>query len=279
MRVQITYIASSGRSYDLITNGIYHKEANYHTWEWEVEGTKLQRGLRVAEFTKEPAKYETTLLFYGPEHARRSKIQALHDDFENDIRSKKPARLYWGEYYIECYILSSVTTPNDIRVWTDNKIEIYAPYPFWIRENKQSFLPISAESTGFLDYEYDYEYDYTPPASGSQQWVLDTPFDSNFKMTIYGAVVNPHISINGYEYILYTTIASGGYAVIDSRDNTIKLVSAQGVETNGFNTRNKAASVFKHIPGGSLSISWTGDFGFDLTVYEERSEPKYLGGD
>jgi hypothetical protein len=38
--------------------------------------------------------------------------------------------------------------------------------------------------------------------------------------------------------------------------------------------RNKAESVFEQIPAKSLSLSWPGTFGFDLTLYEERSEPR-----
>ena len=61
MRVPIKYVASSGREYSLMSNGVRQKNANYHTWNWEVEGTKLQYGVRVADFSREPANYETEL--------------------------------------------------------------------------------------------------------------------------------------------------------------------------------------------------------------------------
>ena len=50
MRVPITYIASSGHRYDLVSNGIRHKNADYHRWGYGVRGTKLQYGVRVADF-------------------------------------------------------------------------------------------------------------------------------------------------------------------------------------------------------------------------------------
>ena len=61
MRVPITYIASSGHKYNLISNGILHKKANYHTWAYKVQGTKLQYGMRVADFAKDPAVYDTEI--------------------------------------------------------------------------------------------------------------------------------------------------------------------------------------------------------------------------
>lgn len=87
MRVPITYIASSGNTYNLISDGIKHREANY--WEaYKAEGTQLQYGFRIADFSKDAKTYKTTLMFYGPEVRRRALISALHDDFENDIRRK-----------------------------------------------------------------------------------------------------------------------------------------------------------------------------------------------
>ena len=100
MRVPIKYIASSGREYSLMSNGVRQKNANYHTWNWEVEGTKLQNGVRVAGFSREPANYETELYISGGEAQRQRFINALHDDFENDVRSNKEGTLIWGTHYI-----------------------------------------------------------------------------------------------------------------------------------------------------------------------------------
>ena len=98
MRVPIQYIASSGHTYNLIADGIRHKSANYHAWAYKVQGTKLQYGARVADFAKDPATYETELIFTGGERHRQALINALHDDFETDIRNKKTGRLIWGDY-------------------------------------------------------------------------------------------------------------------------------------------------------------------------------------
>lgn len=274
MRVPITYISSSGQSFNLISNGVLHKDANYHNWKLSAEGTKLQYGFRVADFSMDAAQYKTTLIFYGPEHKRRTNINALHDAFEYDVRHQSPGRLIWGDFYIDCYVIEGSTEPTDMPCWTSMQIVIFAANPFWIREHSRDFYAQGETVSTFLDYDYDYDYDYMAPAAGTERWVTDIPFESEFIMTIFGAAVNPRIEINGYPYLLYTTINAGEYVVIDSRKATITLYQSDGTQTSLFDSRNKAKSVFQKIPAGTLDISWSASFGFNLLLYEERLEPK-----
>lgn len=273
MRVPITYVASSGNTYNLISNGIKHRDANYYNWTWEVEGTKLQYGYRVADFSRDVAVYDTELIFYGSERRRRALIQNLHDDFENDVRTKRAGRIIWGDYYLECFITESSTEPTDVGTWTSNKISIYAPYPFWVQDFHVSLPSSSESSSGFLEYPFDYMYDYTSPAMGTRHIQTNFPFESDFEMTIFGQAVNPRVVINGYAYALNTTIPEGAYVIINSRQKTIMMYQ-NGVRTNMFNFRNKTDSVFQKITGGDLTISWDSEYGVDLTIYHERSEPR-----
>lgn len=273
MRVPIKYIASSGREYSLMSNGVRQKNADYHKWTWGVEGTKLQFGTRVAGFSREPATYETELYISGGPLVRESIVNALHDDFENDVRSRKTGKIVWGSYYVNCFITSSDTHPSDERPETVNVIGIYCPYPFWIEEMLVSMPPSQVTTGTFLDFPYDFEYDYTAPAVGQKNVQSDFPFESEFEMIIYGFVDNPRVTINGYSYVLYTTIPQGAYVVIDSRQKTIMQYN-NGTQTNMFNYRNKTDSVFQKIPSGNLDITWDSSFGVDLKIYHERSEPR-----
>ena len=109
MRVNIRYVGSSGNEYNLVSDGILHREANYMTWSWSAVGTKLQYGQRIANFSKNAASYKTTLLFYGLPSKRRALLDALHDDWEQDLREVKPGRIYWGDWHIDCFIIDSST--------------------------------------------------------------------------------------------------------------------------------------------------------------------------
>ena len=93
-------------------------------------------------------------------------------------------------------------------------------------------------------------------------------------MTIFGEVGNPRVSVNGHPYQVNVDLAANEYLIIDSRKNTVTKYLANGTTLNVFDKRNKAQSVFEPIPGGTLRLTWPGTFGFDLTLYEERSEPR-----
>ena len=274
--VPLKYIASSGNEYNLKTNGIRTKTANYHKWTWGVNGTTLQYGIRVANFKRSAATYTTELILNGSYEQRKTMLDNLHEDFERDVRNMTPGRIVWGDYYIECYITSSSTEPNRNTIWTDNALTIYCPYPFWIKEETRTFFPQSApDDQEYLDYEYDYNYDYYYGNPGIAIWNLDFPFPSEFKMTVFGPAANPRVLINGYPYQFNDTLEDTEYVVIDSRTHTIVKKLANGQNLNIFDLRNKAQSIFEPIPGNNLTINWSGQFGFDLTLYEERSEPRW----
>ena len=48
-----------------------------------------------------------------------------------------------------------------------------------------------------------------------------------------------------------------------------------GVMVNLFDLRGKEFSVFEPIPGDVVTVTWNGSFGFDITLFEERSEPAW----
>lgn len=277
MSVPLKYVASSGNVYDLKSDGIRTKTANYHKWNWGVNGTTLQFGLRVANFKRSQATYTTRLIFDGTVNERKTLIENLHEDFELDVRNMQTGRIIWGDYYIDCYITSSSTAPDRNEVWTDNDITIYCPYPFWVKEETRSFMPQTAPGEQeFLDYEFDYEYDYFFGSPGIAIWQHDFPFLSEFQMTVFGPAVNPRVLINGYPYQFNDTLEAGEYVVIDSRSNKITKHLVNGNTVNIFDLRNKEQSIFEPIPGGNLTLNWSGQFGFDLTLYEERSEPRWM---
>lgn len=272
MRTSIKYISSAGNSYELNMKGTLHKKLPYYSWGWDIEGTKLQFGTRVSGVSRKAAAYKAELLFYDrSKDVRDAMVNALHDDYERDVRNLTTGRVVIGEYYIDCFIRSVDT--NDVNGVTTDAIELYCPYPFWVKESYIT-LPSAQESeSSFLDFPFDFPFDFTAPTLGHRNVKSDFPFASEFKMIIYGAAVNPRVTINGYQYILYATIPQGAYVVIDSRNRSIMMYS-NGEKVDLFNFRNKTLSVFEKIPAGNLDITWDASYGVDITVYRERSEPR-----
>ena len=269
--INLKYIASSGNEYELNAR-ILTRVANFHAWKWSPVGVDLKYGQRVSDFSRDAITYAATLVFRGTRIEKRALIDALHTDFETDIRNLKPGRIEWRDYYIPCYINESKTEPADS--WTENEIAIYCPRPFWVKEDFGQFLPGEAQGT-FLDYAYDYQYDYYGGPVGTVTWLREHPFASDFRMVIYGAATTPAVYVNGHKYGITTNIASGAYVTIDSRNHTVIQTNADGTTTNLFDYRDKTESIFELIPGGDLSLVWTGSFGFDMTIFDERSEPAW----
>lgn len=94
-------------------------------------------------------------------------------------------------------------------------------------------------------------------------------------MTIYGPVVDPIINIGNYPYKVDTTVEENEYLTIDGTKNTVERTLADGTIINEYNKRSFENSVFRPIPPGNNSVLWSGDFGWDITLYQERSEPKW----
>ena len=274
MSINITYISSSGHEYDLMADrAILTKNANYHKWTWVASGTAQQFGKNVTGFIRDSAVYETRLMFRGTYAENKTLIQNLHEDFELDMITLRPAKIIWGEYYIECFVTASSTYPDDANR-TVNDIEIYCPYPFWIKDVTRSFSSGGTASETGLDYPYDYPFEYAHDASGSVPWATGTLLPSEYTMIIYGAVSNPIVSINGLQIGVYATISAGEYVTIDSRNHTVIKTGVDGMETNLFDDRVKTNSIFARLGGSNLLVEWNGLFAFDVTLHTERSEPR-----
>lgn len=271
--IPVTYISSAGNTYQLHSkNGVVHKRLPYRSWSWKPRTTELEQGVRVSGFTRAAAQYKSELLFYGSVEEQTELINDMHDDFEGDMRRKKTGRIIVEGQYLDCYVIS-VDARHNNGVTTDD-IQIYAPYPYWMQEQK-IVLNASAVTGGeFLDFSYDFEYDFTAPVMGRKIVKSDFPFTSEFQMVIYGLAVNPRITINDYPYTLYATIPQGAYVIIDSKQKSIMMYNTNGTRTDLFNFRNKTESIFQKIPAGDLDIAWDSSYGVDITVFRERSEPK-----
>ena len=277
--IEIKYVCSNGEEYNLIGDKMKATSGYFHEYEWKPNATEREMGATVNAFTKEPVIYDITLTVRGKEKERKQILNKLTNAFEYDVVNLTPGRIYYGEYYIDGYVKKSsneVSNENNSR--TDCKIEIYCPYPFWSMEQQASFYPDSANKGKpytFLDYPIRYDYDYSRKNTGTQNWNIEHFRDSNFEMIIYGPCADPRILINGYPYQIYDTLEAGEYILIKSREKTITKHLRNGTVQNIFAKRAKDKSVFALIPSGALTINWSGEFGFDIKVYKERSVPEW----
>lgn len=105
--------------------------------------------------------------------------------------------------------------------------------------------------------------------------MIDHFQSSNFELIIYGPCTDPKITINNYPYQIFDTLSAGEYITVNSRAKTVTKNLGNGTMQNIFEKRAKDKSIFEPIPSGSLAVNWNGEFGFDFTVFKERSVPKW----
>ena len=209
--------------------------------------------------------------------AKRNK---LFEVCEKDVLANNHGKIIIGDYYMRCFVVGSKKTGYLYNNHTMKvKLTVVTDFPAWVKESTTAFRKnanVGRLNTGeYLDYPFDYPFDYAYEFA-IKNLINDDFVATNFRLIIYGSCSNPRIHIGGHEYLVNVDISSGEYLVIDSSEKTIMLVKGNGEKVNYFNKRSRNSYVFEKIPVGANTVSWEGEFGFDVTLLEERSEPKWI---
>ena len=193
---------------------------------------------------------------------------------EKDVLAKKPGRIVIGDYYYKCYITESKKSKylaSRRRMEVD--LTISSDEPYWVREDLHSFRKKGVTDPG-LNYPHDYAFDYA--SHFKRTALVNTGFTaSNFRMIIYGPCTDPLVYVSGHAYVVNCDAAAGEYITIDSVAKTVTRTAADGSITNVFNLRGRESYIFEKIRSGDNLVTWGGDFGVDIILLEERSEPKW----
>lgn len=285
--MRIYYKNNSGQILNLMEWPYKVEDSDLLGYEWSYTGTEntgLKSGGTVTGIRKKITKTTLTLAIYALTQGQY--VQAVEKFLsvtEADILQGMPGRLYVDDYYYSCYIYGSDKKEwGRMTTYLENKLKIVSEYPFWCREMTKPFLKNNAEPAAlfsvdeYLYYPFGYPYRYSMPQDvGFLQ--NDHYAACDFKMIVYGPCENPAIRINGHLYEVTVTLYTGEYLVIDSRDNTVIRYKIDGRTENKFNWRNKESNLFEKIPAGRCAVIWnTAAFGFDVTLFQERSEPKWI---
>lgn len=279
---QLKYINSRGEEIDFRQFKTQVFKAGFHTYAWGYEGTAQQFGETIDRFTKTALEYEIIVAVRGSQQEKEKALNRITEVTEYDLISSTQGTLYWGDYYLRCNIISADTQPSENFFGAERTMGILAPRPFWVKELTREFFPDSnpladSDPDGDLDYPYDYLYDYAPAAGGSAVWQTGHYAPSNFEITVYGPCVSPRILIADHVYEVYETLETGEYMVISNTNNKnlIKKYRNNGTIGNLYDMRNKKESIFEPIPGGNVTVNWSGGFGFTIKLFQERSEPAW----
>lgn len=238
----------------------------------------VEKSQRIVGFRKATTKRSVSIdIIKSSGKSSRRLMNDLTDVFEYDVINATPGRLYIDDNYLKCFLCSGEKENWETDVIISCEYGLVTDMPFWIQDRHFSFgiSPGMMAAQNNLDYPHDYPYDYT--AAGENSYIENDHYGAcDFEMHIFGPVTNPSILINNHLYEVTVRLEQGEYLQIRSREGTVYKVSESGEKTNLYNYRNKDSSVFERIPPGSNLVSWDGNFGFDITLYVERSEPQWI---
>lgn len=270
-----TYTNHLNQVIEFGSGGIFLNDSELYDYEWLYDSdfdeiTNFHRGV-----TK---KNVTILIATIPEKglAIRNRI---YEVFDQDIRAEEYGTLEVNGYELPCYVNASKKSSYYM---TNGYIIIEATVisdsEDWITEKEFTFLKNEAASIaadgGKKQYSHSYPYKY---ATYSQQNSVVNPFfiKSDFRMRIYGKVVNPSVTISEHIYQVNVSIGEGEWLEIDSSKKTILLMKSDGTTENHYWDSNKDSFIFEKINTGENSIAYDGTFGFDLILLGVRSEPEW----
>lgn len=276
MDTTLRYESNNGTVVEFAPSSKYHYTgATLHDYEHQY--TVINN--RITGFYDEVTEFELSVVVAGESSDDRN---IMIEAFEYDVKKLVPGKLWCGDYYLECYITAS---SKDSWWWEDGHmaatLTIAAEHPKWVHEEFKVFgKGKDVDDTG-IDYSHDYSFDYSNNLTVS--WANNTGIvPAPFRMRVYGPTDKAvSIIIGANSYGIDVILAAGDVLTIDSRNKTITLKDKSGAETNLFNKRvgqqvqGSGSYIFEGIPSGKNVVSWAANYIFDLTIYDERAEPRW----
>ena len=207
----------------------------------------------------------------------KDNINQLFETLELDCLKESPGKLYFGDYYIQCLFLSCKKKNKYLNVNKSvSSFSVLINSENWIKETSYYIKPYMTgiEDTNGGDYEYDYPHDYARKIP-TKRIVNDGIEGVNFELTVYGPCENPTITIGKNVHRVNASLATGEYMKVNSIVKKVYKVKNNGEHVNLFHLRDREYDVFAKIEPGINETPWDGTFGFDITIMEERSEPRW----
>lgn len=297
INVSIKYENSKGDVLDLSGFPYKLKIEELFDWEWEVDSVAISNNQSNISRFRRPIKNKTTLVwFYAPTDSEVAElIDTFFETTEYDVVTNQAGKLIINDGdYIQCFIVAGENRKWQHRPsFNARTVKFIFPHPFWVEEQEQAYQPTASiidiedgDTIHLLDYPYLYPYGYDVEViagggdSGAaiRSWQFEGIAESPFVLEMYGAVTNPRVNIDGHVYQVNVTLGEDDKLVVDSRDNTIKLhrytSQEEGTVVNAYMYQNFNSNIFQPIPCGRIiQVSSAGRF--KLTVYSERSEPRW----
>ena len=273
MLEQLIYKNHVNEVFEFGKDGIFVDMNDLHDYEWTV----TKKGNRIAALDRSVSKRKLpVIIICDTEEKGIAARNKLMEVVEKDVLAMQHGRIIIGGYYFRCFVTKSQKKKYlTSKRWMEVTLTLTTDFPYWVKETTYTFRNVAEASGGTnLDFAFDHPFDYFSGIGTKDLYNTDF-VGTNFRMIIYGACSDPAVYVSGHLYQVNCDVAEGEYLTIDSVSKKITLTAIDGTVTNVFNLRNKDSYIFKKIQPGSNTVTWDGDFGIDITLLEERSEPKW----
>lgn len=279
MLEQLIYKNHINEVFEFGKDGIFVNTSDLHDYEWDVKAKNNK--IASLDYTISKRQLPVIIICSNEEKGLAARNK-LFEVVEKDVLAMQHGKIIVGDYYFKCFV-----TKSEKKEYLNTKrmmkltLTLTTEFPYWVKESTHTFgggggvAVLAADEEGVnLDFPFDYPFDYS--SSIDTQSLNNTSFvPTNFRLIIYGACTNPAVYIAGHTYQVNCTVGENEYLTIDSTTKKIFLTGNTGTIMNKFNLRNRDSYIFEKIPAGNNVVAWSGDFGFDIILLEERSEPKW----
>ena len=249
---------------------------NLFDYEWQYE---VKQNNRIKKIKKASRTAIVELVVSGrTSEEYLQNITQLYEALDHDCVMESPGRLYCGEYYLQCYFFKGEKPKKYLNVkQTTVTFTIVTDLVDWMKEKPYIVKPymegISDTSGGDFDFDFAFDYARELPV---KRIINDGVKNADFELIVYGPCENPMLTIGGHIYRVNTVLVTGEYMKINSITKKVYKVKVNGEQVSLYHYRDRDNYIHQKIAPGINDITWDGTFGFDITILEERSEPKWI---
>lgn len=189
-------------------------------------------------------------------------VNTLTDIFQKDVLANSPGRLYVDNWYLRCFFSSREMDRWDTAVIISTEYKVSFDKAIWIKEESYYIPPV--------DIVGEIEFIEVPAV------LKNTHFkECDFTLKAHGPFTGVMFYINDNMYYIKTACEEGEYLLLDTRNETIIKMDSSGKETNVYSTQVFELDNFKKIPPGDNTIKYGRHYAMEITIFQERSEPKW----
>lgn len=254
-------------------NKLFANENDLRDFTWEIKS----KNDRISGFKKGIVSKTIPIIMKCDNEKEGFELRnRLFEVFEKDVLTKKHGRIIIGDFSMKCFVTESKKAEYLIHgSYMRITVKVTTDFPYWCKENSTTFNYGSGSKGKNLDFKRDFPSDYTSNLVGKV--LKNTGIgETNFKINIYGACINPKITVGGHVYGVDVTVGVNEYLTIDSQAKKIILTHSDGTQENCFKYRKRDFYIFQKIRPGTFNVSANADYKFEIILLEERSEPLWI---